>query len=276
MILLVVFGVGLVAGFVDAIAGGGGLIMLPGLLFTGLPVGSAIATNKLCGTCGALTSSLKFAQTKQVSWRACALMGLPIVLGAYLGSRSISLLPTAWAEPVVIVLMVAITSFVVLKPDFGLAKSLPESAPFSESSSPLASDQVQEIARDRTHKPTQKRTLWSILAGGAIGFHDGFFGPGTGVFLVFSLLVLWPIDFLRATGTTKILNFLANVTALITFAFGGDIDYTKGFSGAAGVTIGSFLGATFAAKKGAELIKPIFIAVTTALVAKLLFDYATN
>ncbi len=250
MILLVVFGVGLVAGFVDAIAGGGGLIMLPGLLFTGLPVGSAIATNKLCGTCGALTSSLKFAQTKQVSWRACALMGLPVVLGAYLGSRSISLLPTAWAEPVVIVLMVAITSFVVLKPDFGLAKSLPESTP--------------------------KRTLWSILAGGAIGFHDGFFGPGTGVFLVFSLLVLWPIDFLRATGTTKILNFLANVTALITFAFGGDIDYTKGLCGAAGVTIGSFLGATFATKKGAKLIKPIFITVTTALVAKLLFDYATN
>ena len=260
MILLLVFAVGLVAGFVDAIAGGGGLIMLPGLLFTGLPVGSAIATNKLCGTCGALTSSLKFAQTKQVSWRACALMGLPIVLGAYLGSRSISLLPTDWAEPVVIVLMVAITSFVVLKPNFGLATPLPDVA----------------ATPTRSPKRTSRRTLWSILAGGAIGFHDGFFGPGTGVFLVFFLLVLWPIDFLRATGTTKILNFLANVTALITFAFGGDIDYAKGACGAAGVAIGSFVGASLATKKGAKLIKPIFIAVTTALVARLLFDYATR
>ncbi len=267
MILLAVWGVGLVAGFVDAIAGGGGLIMLPGLLFTGLPVGSAIATNKLCGTFGSLTSSLKFAQTGQVSWRACALMGIPVVIGAYLGSRSISLLPTDWAEPVVIVLMVAITSFVVFKPDFGLDKSLLDSTSQSF---------LNQTPPNQNHQRTHKRTLWSILASGAIGFHDGFFGPGTGVFLVFSLLVLWPVDFLRATGTTKILNFLANVTALITFTFGGDIDYTRGLCGAAGVTIGSFLGATFATKKGARLIKPIFIAVTTALVAKLLFDYATN
>ncbi len=257
MILLIVLGVGFVAGFVDAIAGGGGLIMLPGLLMTGLPVGSAIATNKLCGTCGSLTSSLKFAQTKQVSWRACALMGVPVVIGAYLGSRSISRLPTDWAEPVVIVLMVAITLFVVFKPEFGLAK--PDSKCLSSSPNQVRS-----------------RTLWSVIAGGAIGFHDGFFGPGTGVFLVFSLLSLWPIDFLRATGTTKILNFLANVTALITFALSGNIDYDSGLVGAVGVTIGSLTGATFATRKGAKLIKPIFIAVTTALVAKLLLDYATN
>ncbi|MEM8502206.1 MAG: TSUP family transporter [Cyanobacteria bacterium P01_D01_bin.1] len=258
LILLGVFGVGLLAGFVDAIAGGGGLIMLPGLLVTGLPVGGAIATNKLCGTCGSFTSSLKFAQTNQISWRACALMGLPVVFGAYVGSRSISLLPTDWAEPVVIVLMVVITLFVVLKPDFGLMVPSSSSTPETSGLS------------------VRRRTVWSVTAGGAIGFHDGFFGPGTGVFLVFSLLLLWPIDFLRATGTTKVLNFLANVTALITFAFGGDIDYAKGLVGAAGVTVGSFLGATFATKKGAKLIKPIFVAVTTALVAKLLFDYATR
>ncbi|MBE9061904.1 TSUP family transporter [cf. Phormidesmis sp. LEGE 11477] len=260
MILLVVFGVGLVAGFVDAIAGGGGLIMLPGLLFTGLPVGGAIATNKLCGTFGALTSSLKFAQSRQVSWRACALMSIPVVVGAYLGSRSISLLPTDWAEPVVIALMVAITLFVVLKPEFGIDESRPKS--------------TSATSQNKVHSQVRRRTVWSVLAGSAIGFHNGLFGPGTGVFLVFSLLLLWPINFLRATGTTKILNFLANATALVTFAFGGNIDYTKGLCGAAGVMIGSFLGATFATKKGAKLIKPIFVAVTTALVVKLLFDYA--
>ncbi|MGC1308162.1 MAG: TSUP family transporter [Phormidesmis sp.] len=270
MILFLIFAVGLSAGFVDAIAGGGGLIMLPGLLFTGLPVSSAIATNKLCGTFGALTSSLKFAQSKQIDRRACALMGLPVIFGSYLGSRSIDRLPSTWAEPIVIALMVAITLFVVFKPSFGIAQASPQQT------SPQQASPQQASFQQTSPKPSPKRTVSSVLAGGAIGFHDGFFGPGTGVFLVFALLSLWPIDFLRATGTTKILNFLANFTALIAFAFGGNIDYSKGVCGAAGVIIGSFLGATFATKKGAKLIKPIFITVTTALVIKLLIDYATG
>lgn len=256
--LLVIFVVGLVAGFVDAIAGGGGLIMLPGLLFSGLPVSSAIATNKLCGTCGAITSSLKFALANQVDWRACILMAMPVVAGAYLGSRSIGLLPSTWAEPLVITLMVLITLFVVVKPSFGMTDAiLPKSEKLSQ-------------------QQQTKRIGLSLLFGGIIGFHDGFFGPGTGVFLVFVLLSLWSQGFLRATGSAKVLNLLANATALITFALSGNIDYSKGISGAAGVAIGSFLGATFATKKGAKLIKPLFIAVTTALVAKLIFSYVTS
>lgn len=255
MVLLFVFVVGLAAGFVDAIAGGGGLIMLPGLLFTGLPVSSAIATNKLCGTFGALTSSAKFAQAKQVDWRACALMGLPVALGAYWGSRSIDRLPSEWAEPVVISLIAAITLFVVFNPGFGTEKSA----------------QNSELKTN-----LRKQVALSLLAAAAIGFHDGFFGPGTGVFLVFALISIWPLDFLRATGTAKVLNFIANAIALTTFALTGNIQYDKGLCGAAGVIIGSFLGATFATKKGTRLVKPLFIAVTTALVSKLLFDYATG
>ena len=255
MVLLFVFVVGLAAGFVDAIAGGGGLIMLPGLLFTGLPVSGAIATNKLCGTFGSLTSSAKFAQSKQVDWRACALMGLPVALGAHWGSRSIDRLPSDWAEPIVIALIAAITLFVVLNPGFGTAKSVDNS--------------------ERKITPRKQAAL-SLLAAIAIGFHDGFFGPGTGIFLVFALISIWPIDFLRATGTAKVLNLVANAIALATFAIAGNIQYDKGICGAAGVIIGSFVGATFATKKGTKLIKPLFIAVTTALVSKLLFDYATG
>ena len=179
MVLLFVFMVGLAAGFVDAIAGGGGLIMLPGLLFTGLPVSGAIATNKLCGTFGSLTSSAKFAQSKQVDWRACALMGLPVALGAYWGSRSIDRLPSDWAEPIVIALIAAITLFVVLNPGFGTAKSVDNS--------------------ERKITPRKQAAL-SLLAAIAIGFHDGFFGPGTGIFLVFALISIWPIDFFTGNG----------------------------------------------------------------------------
>ena len=249
MLLLIIFAVGLAAGFVDAIAGGGGLIMLPGLLFSGLPVSGAIATNKLCGTFGALTSSLKFAHAKQVDWRACTVTGLPAIGGAALGSRSIGLLPTAWAELLVIALMGAITLFVLIKPNFGLQ------------------------LEPRSNKPLRlsyKRLAGSVLIGTIIGFHDGFFGPGTGVFLVFALLSLWQLDFLRGTGTTKVINLLTNLTALVTFALSGNIDYGKGLCGALGVGIGSYLGAAFATKGGTRIIKPIFVVVTIALIIKLL------
>lgn len=243
---LMIASAGVLAGFVDAIAGGGGLIMLPGLMLTGLPVGSAIATNKLCGTFGALTSSLKFAHARQIDWRACAAMGLPAVVGAYIGSRSIGLLPAAWAEPLVITLMLLITLVVLLKPSFGT--SPPDCSPVL----------------------TPKRWLFGLGAGALIGFHDGFFGPGTGIFLVFALLSLWSLDFLRGTGTTKVINLLTNATALITFAIAQQIDYSKGIWGALGVGIGSFLGAAAATRKGAQLIKPLFVTVTLILIAKLL------
>ena len=259
MILLVIFGVGVVAGFVDAIAGGGGLIMLPGLLFSGLPVSSAIATNKLCGTCGAIASTTKFAIAKQIDWRACQLMALPVIVGAYLGSRSIGLLPTAWAEPTVVILISLITLFVIFNPALG--------------KTPRQSKQSQNKKREKIASLRSLKTIVSLaLAGSIIGFHDGFFGPGTGIFLVFSLIFLLQIDFLRATGTTKLLNLLTNITALITFALGGTINYPKGLSGAIGVSLGSYIGATFATKKGVKLIKPVFIFVTIALVIKLIID----
>ncbi|PZO58304.1 MAG: hypothetical protein DCF15_05810 [Phormidesmis priestleyi] len=280
-ILLLIFVVGLAAGFVDAIAGGGGLVMLPALIFSGLPVSSAIATNKLCGTFGALASSLKFAQSKQIDWWACVAMGIPAVIGAYAGSRSIGLLPAAWAEPVVITLMVAITLFVIVKPNFGMAsataaQALPDQPLSNQSSLNKSSLNKSSLGQS---PPNQKqlspaRLVSGVVAGGVIGFHDGFFGPGTGIFLVFALLSLWSLDFLRGTGSTKVINLLTNLTALITFAASGDIDYSKGIYGAFGVGLGSFLGATFATKKGAKLIKPIFITVTVALVTKLLINYA--
>ncbi|MGD1866678.1 MAG: sulfite exporter TauE/SafE family protein [Phormidesmis sp.] len=252
---MLVFVIGLVAGFVDAIAGGGGLIMLPGLLFTGLPVGNAIATNKLCGTAGAIMSSAKFAHSGHIDWRACGAMGIPAIIGAYIGSRSIGLLPSSWAEPVVIVLMVVITGFVLVNPTLGIT---PIAAPVS------------------TRKINLKQIVAGLFAGLIIGFHDGFFGPGTGIFLVFSLLSLWSLNFLQATGTTKVINLMTNVTALITFAASGDIDYSKGLIGALGLGIGSYIGASFATKKGAKLIRPLFVAVAIALIAKLLFDYAAG
>lgn len=251
-LIFIIFLTGVFSGFVDAIAGGGGLIMLPGLMLSGLPVGAAIATNKLCGTFGALTSSLKFAHAKKVDWRACTYMGAPAVFGSLLGSRSIGFLPKTWAEPVVIVLMIAITLFVLLKPQFGMEVAL--ASPTMTESSWL---QIAKLA----------------VSGFVIGFHDGFFGPGTGTFLVFVLLSVWSLDFLHGTGSAKVINLMTNVTALVSFLWIGAIDFPKGSVGAVGMVVGAYGGATFATRKGAQLIKPVFVLVTFTLVGKLLLDY---
>ena len=252
MILIIIFFTGIIAGFVDAIAGGGGMIMIPGLIFSGLPVTTAIATNKLCGTCGVLTSSFKFAQAKQVDWQACLYMGIPAVFGSWFGSLSIGFLPKAWAEPIVILLMVAITLFVVFKPNFGLEKA-------------------DSVAIAQTHNSIQiiKLAFFGLI----IGFHDGFFGPGAGTFLVFALVSIWSLDFLRGTGSAKVINLMTNLIALISFWILGTISFPEGISGAVGVAIGAYFGSTFATKKGAKFIKPIFITVTTVLVGKLLWEY---
>lgn len=250
-LFFVIFFTGIFAGFVDAVAGGGGLIMIPALMIGGLSVSTAVATNKLCGTCGTFTSSLKFALAKNVDWHACAYMGIPAVFGSVVGSRSIGLLPKEWAEPVVLVLLIAITVFVLSKPTFGTEAA-----------------QATPVVERRG----KKRIAKLATSGLVIGFHDGFFGPGAGTFLVFVLLSIGSLDFLRGTGSAKVINFLTNVTALASFVWLGLLDFPTGVVGAMGVVLGSYSGATFATKKGASAIKPLFVFVTLVLVGKLLID----
>jgi uncharacterized membrane protein YfcA len=151
------------------------------------------------------------------------------------------------AEPVVIVLMIVITAMVVMNPGLGRK---PDEAPVPVNTSRPAALKLAAL-------------------GVAIGFHDGFFGPGTGTFIVFSLLSIRKLDFLLATGTTKWINLLTNVAALMTFIALGNINYQVGLVGAAGLFIGAWFGAGLATKVGAPLIRPLFIMVTTVLVIRL-------
>jgi uncharacterized membrane protein YfcA len=242
---------GLFSGFVDAIAGGGGLIMIPALMLGGLPVHAAIATNKLCGTTGCFTSSLKFARAKLVDWRACAAMGVPAVFGAVMGSRLISMLSREWAEPIVIVLLVAVTVWVLFKPKLG-----------GDAADPAAPEGVSTA-----------RMVQSAALGALFGFHDGFFGPGTGTFIVFALLALWSMNFVRGTGSAKVINLMTNLAAVTSFLWVGAVDLPKGIIASTGVVVGAYAGASLAATKGARLIKPLFVIVTSVIVGKLLVGY---
>jgi uncharacterized membrane protein YfcA len=242
---------GLLSGFVDAVAGGGGLIMIPALMLGGLPVHAAVATNKLCGTTGYFTSSVQFARARLVDWRACAAMGLPAVFGAVMGSRLISALSHDWAEPIVIALLIAVTLWVLVKPRLG--GTPPETA----------TAQGTSVAR----------MVQSAALGALFGFHDGFFGPGTGTFVVFALLGLWSMNFVRGTGSAKVINLMTNVAAVASFLCAGAIDLPKGILASAGVVVGAYAGASLATTRGARFIKPLFVIVTTIIVGKLIMSY---
>jgi uncharacterized membrane protein YfcA len=217
-----------------------------------LPAHAAIATNKLCGTTGCFTSSLMFARAKLVDWRACVAMGGPAVFGALVGSRLISMLSQDWAEPIVIVLLIAVTLWVLLKPRF-------------------AGDPRQMAAE--VPPITVARMIQSGALGALLGFHDGFFGPGTGPLILFALLALWSLNFVRGTGSAKVIHLMTNVAAVISFLWMGAVDLPKGLIASAGVVVGAYAGASVATTRGARVIKPLFIIVTAVIVGKLLVGY---
>lgn len=244
--LFSVFCAGLFAGFIDAIAGGGGLVTLPTLMMSGLPIPTVLGTNKVCGTAAVIASSLTYRKKGHIDVKSSLRMGLPAMLGSVIGTRCIGYLPQQYAEPIIIVLLIAITIFVIVKPDLGKLS--------------------------HHHADTRGRFLTAklILAGLIIGFHDGFFGPGTGTFLVFVLLATTKLDFLKATGTTKVINLMTNVAALSSFALSGFIHYPLGICGALGMIGGSHLGARFASAKGVKIIKPLFIFVAIVMIGKII------
>ncbi|MDO8643720.1 MAG: TSUP family transporter, partial [bacterium] len=207
-----------------------------------------VGTNKVCSVAGSFTSTVKYTAHGQADWKK----GLPIsffaLFGALLGSHSIGKLPEHLVEPVVMILLVAVTLFVLLQPSFGMKEA-------------------RQFQKHRIKTPLRYGALCGF--GFVIGFHDGFFGPGTGTFLLFVLISLGSLDFLKATGTAKIINFLTNIAALTIFILAKKVDYEKGIVGACGVGIGAFLGTHLAVKKGSRLVRPIFIAVALLIVVKI-------
>ena len=249
---LMIFFSGILSGIIDAIAGGGGLIMLPTLMLTGIPISLALGTNKLCGTFGVLTSSCKFAQARKVNWVICFYMGIPSIIGSLMGSRVAKFLPNTLAEPLVIFLLIIMTLIIVFKPQFG---------------------NNMQYTNLEINKLKPNKIVKLGFSGLVLGFHDGFFGPGVGTFLVFILISICSLDFLLATGSAKVINFMTNLTALLSFISMGNVDYNKGFIGAAGIIIGAYIGALFATKKGSKLIKPLFITMSIILIGKLILKY---
>lgn len=232
------------AGLVDAIAGGGGLLVLPVLLWAGLPPVQALATNKLQGSFGTFTASWHFVSRGHVDlarlWPAIALT----FIGSGLGTLSVQYLDPEFLASLMPILLMAFALYFLFAPDL---------------------DKSQRRRRIGLG-------LFAILVGGGIGFYDGFFGPGTGTFFAAAFVLLLGMDLRQATTGTKVLNLTSNLAALLFFSLGGHVVWTVGLIMGLAQAAGAWVGSHLVVRHGARVIRPLLVIVSLAISVKLLIS----
>ncbi|PKK38839.1 putative membrane protein YfcA [Clostridiaceae bacterium JG1575] len=239
-------GAAFLGAFVDAIAGGGGLITVPAYLISGFSPHAALATNKLSASFGSLASSIEFFREGKVSWPLVKYIIPCTFLGAVLGVRSVLILPQAFLYPIVVVLILTVGVYSFFKKDLGLTQHFV--------------------------LPYRRQIAGGMILGLVMGFYDGFFGPGTGSFLLFAFIRFFKMDFLHAGANTKILNFTSNITSLGAFALAGQIHWPIGLLAGAFALWGSRVGTRVALRRGPAFVRPIFLVMSLAVFLKLLWD----
>ena len=236
------------AGLVDAIGGGGGLISLPAYLFAGLPVHMAIATNKLSSSCGTALATGRFIRNGLVNFR----LAVPSVIAAVLGSSLGARLSLAVSESVMKYILLAV---------------LPAAAFFVLNRHLFRNEGKHAAVADR-------RTLVICIAAAfVIGMYDGFYGPGTGTFLIIAFTVFARMTVESANAQAKVINLTTNITSLAVFLLNGQVLFPLGLAGALCNMAGSWVGSGLAITKGAKIARPVILLVLLLLLAKILFNF---
>jgi uncharacterized membrane protein YfcA len=232
------------AGFIDSIAGGGGLIQLPALLI-GLPkseTAEVLGTNKLSSIFGTSTAAALYRKQIKPDPKVLIAMGLPAFLGSAGGAVLASKIPTSSMRPMVLVLLIIVAIYTWFKPDLGKFENL-------------------------RHLP-KRRVQIAAIAGVVIGFYDGIFGPGTGSFLMLILVASLGYAFITASAIAKVVNVATNVGAIMVFGINGAVIWQIGIiMGVANIS-GAIIGARLAIKGGSTLVRKVFLFVTVALIVK--------
>jgi uncharacterized membrane protein YfcA len=239
----------LVAGWVDAVVGGGGLVQLPALLIALGPATAAVhslATNKIASICGTSTSAVTYYRRVHPDLRTALPMAAAALVGALAGAGLALVLPSAAIRPVVVVALAAVLLYTVRRPGLGAVTALRHSG--------------------RRHHVT------AGLIGLVIGVYDGAVGPGTGSFLVFALVSLVGYAFVEASAKAKIANVATNLGALVVFVPQGVVLWKLGLLMGAANVVGGYLGARTAVARGAGFVRVVFIVVSTVLLLRLTYD----
>jgi uncharacterized membrane protein YfcA len=236
---------GFAAGWVDAVVGGGGLLQLPALLlgFPGASPAQVLATNKIAGIAGTATSSVTYWRRVRPDLRTAVPMAVVANLGAIGGALVGLHIPKAAFNPVILVMLVLVGGYTVARPAMG----------------------AQTALRFDGHR----HTVVAMVTGLLIGVYDGALGPGTGSFLVFTLVGLMGYAFLEASAKAKIANFATNLGALTVFAPGGHVMWGIGLVMAAANLLGGYTGARTAVARGSRFVRGVFVVVLAAFVVRI-------
>lgn len=235
---------GLLAGFIDSIAGGGGLITIPALLLTGMNPITALGTNKLQGLFGSATATISYARGGHVNLQNQLPSALLAFLGATIGAYAATLISPKWFITILPFILIAIALYFAFKRNLSDADKQARVTPL----------------------------LFATIMVPIIGFYDGIFGPGTGSFFMLAFISLAGYGVLKATAHTKLLNFASNLGAFAVFLAFGAINWKIGIVMGVMQIFGAKLGANFAMKNGSKIIKPLLVITCTALAIKLLID----
>lgn len=245
-LLFLLFLASFVAGFIDAIAGGGGLITVPALLIAGFSPIQTLGTNKLQSLFGSGSATLAYAGGGHVSLRTQLPMAAMSALGSAVGAVATTYIPGAVLQALMPVLLIVIALYFLLKPNISDLDKHQRMAPF----------------------------LFGLMLVPLVGFYDGVFGPGTGSFFMLAFIALLGFGMLKATAHTKMLNFASNIGAFCVFAFSGVILWKAGLVMGVGQFLGAQAGSRLAMKNGAKIIRPLLVITCIALAVKLLADPA--
>jgi hypothetical protein len=243
-ILILIFS--FLAGFIDSIIGGGGLIQIPALLvlFPSFPIPTLFGTNKFSSISGTGMAIINYNRTVEYPKRYLIDGAITAFIFSALGAFLTTFLPSSILRPIVIVLLISIFIYTLVNKDFG-----------------KDSDKI-----------FVKNTYFLIIFTAIIGFYDGFFGPGTGSFLIFCFVYFMNLNFLQASASAKIINFSTNLSALIYFISTGHILWYLAIPMAISNSFGSFVGTKLAIKFGHSFIRILFITIVSILILKLLYD----
>lgn len=241
--------VALAAGWIDAVVGGGGLLLLPALLVSApqAPLATLLGTNKLASVFGTTSAALTYARKVRIQPRVVVPTALLALVGSGLGAGLATALTNEVLQPIIMVVLAGVALMVYFRPTMGAAPD------------------------PGLH--TRNRLLATIaLAGLGISFYDGLIGPGTGVFLIIALTAVLGLDFVTASASAKVVNACTNLGALVVFAVGGHIDWLLGLTLAVCTIIGAQLGARTALERGSGFVRAVLLVVVLALLLRMGWD----
>jgi uncharacterized membrane protein YfcA len=241
---LVLFVIALLAGLVDSIAGGGGLISVPALLWAGLPPVEALATNKAQAVFGSFTATANFVHKGAVDLRRAAFSVVCTFVGAAAGALLVQRLGADLLARLIPLLLIGFALYFMVSP------------------------RVSDL--DSHHRIGE--AAFAVLIGTSVGFYDGFFGPGTGTFFTMGFVSLLGYNLRRATAHTKLLNFTSNLAALLFFLAGGHVVWIIGLVMGAGQLLGAWGGSHLVLRHGAALVRPVLVIATLLVSLKLLVE----